>query len=173
MRRTYWGRAGECRRDALNGATFRCLADLQPSLRVDMAHVVVPILMDAGQPLSDLNARWWGGRATGEAFKTAFRLAQHSTWARVVEQRYSTHTASGEELRAQRVPDNYSCELRLRLSQRAHRRMWMRFLRLCSAIRRSLRGSSLCLSSLCLSSVSLSVLRRCNFPELGSSSPQF
>jgi hypothetical protein len=113
----------------------------------------LPILMDAGQPLSDLNARWWGGRATGEAFKTAFRLAQHSTWARVVEQRYSTHTASGEELRAQRVPDNYSCELRLRLSQRAHRRMWMRFLRLCSAIRRSLRGSSLCLSSLCLSSV--------------------
>jgi hypothetical protein len=38
----------------------------------------LPILMDADQPLSDLNARWWGGRATGEAFKTAFRLV-HNT----------------------------------------------------------------------------------------------
>jgi hypothetical protein len=32
------------------------------------------VLVDAGQPLPDLNARWWGGRATGEAFKAFFAL---------------------------------------------------------------------------------------------------
>ena len=33
------------------------------------------ILLDAGQPLDDLEERWWGGRATGEVFKTLFLLA--------------------------------------------------------------------------------------------------
>ncbi len=37
--------------------------------------VVAPILMHAGQPLTDLEERWWGGRATGETFKTFFALA--------------------------------------------------------------------------------------------------
>jgi hypothetical protein len=37
--------------------------------------VVAPVLMDAGQPLTDLEERWRGGRATGEAFKTFFALA--------------------------------------------------------------------------------------------------
>jgi hypothetical protein len=37
--------------------------------------VLAPILMDADQPLSDLQERWWGGRATGETFKTFFALA--------------------------------------------------------------------------------------------------
>ena len=36
--------------------------------------VLAPILMDAGEPLSDLQERWWGGRATGELFKTFFVL---------------------------------------------------------------------------------------------------
>jgi hypothetical protein len=36
--------------------------------------VLGPILMDAGEPLSDLQERWWGGRATGELFKTLFAL---------------------------------------------------------------------------------------------------
>ena len=36
--------------------------------------VLGPILMDAGEPLSDLKERWWGGRATGELFKTFFAL---------------------------------------------------------------------------------------------------
>ena len=36
--------------------------------------VLAPILMDAGEPLSDLQERWWGGRATGELFKTFFAL---------------------------------------------------------------------------------------------------
>jgi hypothetical protein len=31
--------------------------------------------MHAGQPLTDLEERWWGGRATGETFKTFFALA--------------------------------------------------------------------------------------------------
>jgi hypothetical protein len=33
------------------------------------------IVMDAGQPLRDLDVRWWGASATGEAFKTLFALA--------------------------------------------------------------------------------------------------
>jgi hypothetical protein len=32
--------------------------------------------MDADQPLTELYERWWGGRATGEAFKTFFALAK-------------------------------------------------------------------------------------------------
>ena len=36
--------------------------------------VLAPILMDAGQPLADLEERWRGGRATGEAFKIFFAL---------------------------------------------------------------------------------------------------
>ena len=36
--------------------------------------VLAPILMDAGQPLADLEDRWRGGRATGEAFKIFFAL---------------------------------------------------------------------------------------------------
>jgi hypothetical protein len=34
-----------------------------------------PIYLDAGEPLDDLEERWWGGRATGEVFKTLFALA--------------------------------------------------------------------------------------------------
>ena len=34
-----------------------------------------PIFLDAGEPLDDLEERWWGGRATGEVFKTLFALA--------------------------------------------------------------------------------------------------
>ena len=33
------------------------------------------ICLDADQPLGDLAERWWGGRATGEVFKTLFLLA--------------------------------------------------------------------------------------------------
>ena len=33
------------------------------------------IYLDAGEPLDDLKERWWGGRATGEVFKTLFALA--------------------------------------------------------------------------------------------------
>jgi hypothetical protein len=33
------------------------------------------IVMDAGQRLTDLDVRWWGGSATGETFKTLFALA--------------------------------------------------------------------------------------------------
>jgi hypothetical protein len=33
------------------------------------------ITMDAGQRLTDLETRWWGGSATGEMFKTLFALA--------------------------------------------------------------------------------------------------
>ena len=36
--------------------------------------VLTPILMDGGEPLSDLQERWWGGRAAGELFKTFFAL---------------------------------------------------------------------------------------------------
>ena len=34
-----------------------------------------PIYLDAGEPLDDLEERWWGGRVTGEVFKTLFLLA--------------------------------------------------------------------------------------------------
>jgi hypothetical protein len=34
-----------------------------------------PIYLDAGEPMDDLEERWWGGRATGEVFKTLFALA--------------------------------------------------------------------------------------------------
>ena len=37
--------------------------------------VLAFILMDAGQPLADLEERWRGGRATGEVFKAFFALA--------------------------------------------------------------------------------------------------
>jgi hypothetical protein len=37
--------------------------------------VLAQIALDAGQPLTDLKERWWGGRATGEALKTFFALA--------------------------------------------------------------------------------------------------
>ena len=37
--------------------------------------VLAQIAMDAGPPLTDLKERWWGGRATGEALKTFFVLA--------------------------------------------------------------------------------------------------
>jgi hypothetical protein len=37
--------------------------------------VLARILMDAGQPLTDFEERWWGGGATGEAFKAFFALA--------------------------------------------------------------------------------------------------
>jgi hypothetical protein len=33
------------------------------------------IAIDAGQPLTDHDARWWGGSAVGETFKTFFALA--------------------------------------------------------------------------------------------------
>jgi hypothetical protein len=33
------------------------------------------IATESGQPLTDLDARWWGGSATGEMFKTLFALA--------------------------------------------------------------------------------------------------
>jgi hypothetical protein len=36
--------------------------------------VLGPILLDAGHPLSDLQDRWWAGRATGELFKMCFAL---------------------------------------------------------------------------------------------------
>ena len=36
---------------------------------------LVRIATGSGQPLTDINARWWGGLATGEAFKTLFALA--------------------------------------------------------------------------------------------------
>jgi hypothetical protein len=37
--------------------------------------ILGPIYLDAGEPLDDLKERWWGGRATGEMFKTLFLLA--------------------------------------------------------------------------------------------------
>ena len=37
--------------------------------------ILAPILMDADQSLGDLEERWRGGRATGEAFKAFFALA--------------------------------------------------------------------------------------------------
>ena len=43
--------------------------------RIPPYDVLGPILMDAGEPLSDLQERWWGGRATGELFKTFFALS--------------------------------------------------------------------------------------------------
>jgi hypothetical protein len=36
--------------------------------------VLLHIAMDAGQPLDDLDKRWWGGTATGELFKTLWAL---------------------------------------------------------------------------------------------------
>jgi hypothetical protein len=36
--------------------------------------VFAPVLMDAGEPLNDLQERWLGGMATGELFKTFFAL---------------------------------------------------------------------------------------------------
>jgi hypothetical protein len=37
--------------------------------------VLAPVLLDAGEPLSDLQERWWGGSATGEVFKTILSVA--------------------------------------------------------------------------------------------------
>jgi hypothetical protein len=37
--------------------------------------ILGPIYLDAGEPLDDLEERWWGGRAAGEVFKTLFVLA--------------------------------------------------------------------------------------------------
>ena len=46
--------------------------------------VLAPILMDAGEPLSDLQERWWGGRATGELFKNILCSIQHRSQARLL-----------------------------------------------------------------------------------------
>src|SRR6516225_563123 len=47
------------------------------------------ICLDAGQPLDDLAERWWGGRATGEVFKTLFLLANTdpslSSWKHAIQ----------------------------------------------------------------------------------------
>ena len=51
--------------------TFRRFRDAGGSPPYD---VLAPILMDAGEPLGDLQERWWGGRAIGELFKTFFAL---------------------------------------------------------------------------------------------------
>jgi hypothetical protein len=37
--------------------------------------ILGPIYLDAGEPLDDLQERWWGGRAAGEVFKVLFALA--------------------------------------------------------------------------------------------------
>jgi hypothetical protein len=46
------------------------------------------ITTEAGRPLTDLNARWWGGSATGETFKTFFALANSNprlaSWSNAV-----------------------------------------------------------------------------------------
>jgi hypothetical protein len=51
--------------------------------------VLTPILMDAGEPLSDLQERWWGGRAAGELFKTFFALSNTdpvlASWANAIK----------------------------------------------------------------------------------------
>jgi hypothetical protein len=47
------------------------------------------IAMDAGQRLTDLEERWWGGSATGELFKTLFALANtqaaFASWNNVIK----------------------------------------------------------------------------------------
>jgi hypothetical protein len=51
---------------------IRCLYEAGGTLSdVTLARIA----MDAGQRLTDLDARWWGGSATGEMFKTLFALA--------------------------------------------------------------------------------------------------
>ena len=70
------------------------------------------IAMDAGEPLDDLDKRWWGGTATGELFKTLLALAMTkpalATWnnaariAEIVATRAKTsgsHTAQGDARR--------------------------------------------------------------------------
>ena len=51
--------------------------------------VLAPVLMDAGEPLSDLQERWWGGSATGELFKTFFALYNTdpalASWAHAIQ----------------------------------------------------------------------------------------
>ena len=51
--------------------------------------VLATILMDAGEPLSDLQERWWGGRAAGELFKTFFALSNTdpvlASWANAIK----------------------------------------------------------------------------------------
>jgi hypothetical protein len=50
---------------------------------------LAPVLLDAGEPLSDLQERWWGGRATGELFKTFFALYNTdpalASWAHAIQ----------------------------------------------------------------------------------------
>jgi hypothetical protein len=51
--------------------------------------VLAPILMDAGQPLTDFKERQWGGEAAGELFKTYFALANTdpvlASWKHAIE----------------------------------------------------------------------------------------
>jgi hypothetical protein len=39
-----------------------------------LTYDLTDVLLDAGQPLTDLKERWWGGRVTGEAFKIFYAL---------------------------------------------------------------------------------------------------
>jgi hypothetical protein len=51
--------------------------------------VLAAVLLDAGEPLGDLQERWWGGRATGELFKTFFALYNTNpalaSWAHAIQ----------------------------------------------------------------------------------------
>jgi hypothetical protein len=56
------------------------------------------ITMDAGQRLTDLEERWWGGSATGEVFKTLFALANtkaaYASWSNAIKIAELTATRS-------------------------------------------------------------------------------
>jgi hypothetical protein len=90
----------------LLAAAFKRLLERGGTLPCD----VTDILLDAGQPLTDLKERQWGGRATGELFKTffvrqaaraLFRLPAepHDPWAALASDqecgRHRGHVESG------------------------------------------------------------------------------
>src|SRR5262245_52271475 len=58
--------------------------------------VLAPVLMDAGEPLGDLQERWWGGSATGELFKTFFALYNTNHHGKLGSQRLPHNTLGSE-----------------------------------------------------------------------------
>jgi hypothetical protein len=76
--------------------------------------ILAPIYLDAGEPLDDLQERWWGGRAAGEVFKTLFALANTdpalASWQHaieIVEKTAKCHRVKGSRTNLLQAKDRF------------------------------------------------------------------